>query len=358
MNTKGKKKIRLTVAFWDNPRILPLKEGIVRPEHIELEFESIGANYLFLRNLSEGMKTDVSEMSFSETLLARDRRDVFGRGRWDWTPIPVFLSRGLFWADLYVGSASGIKGLGDLRGKRIGVPDYCMTAALWFRITLKDLYGIEAWDNVWYNNRTRVLSQGGALGLDSEAYGVAKDVGLSFLPVDQTIDVMLDRGELDAAFPPHTADGVTLGNASVLDRYGGTQVVNNPRIRKLLDDSGEAAVFEFFRKTRCHQPNHHVIIKDEVLAEHPWVAMELMDAFTRSKEVAYERAVKTQGAYLMFEQEYRRRQAAVFGRDPYPLGLKAMRKTVERAIRGSLEQGLIRKPIAVEDLYFRTTLDT
>ncbi len=358
-NPRGtKKKIKLTVAFSDNPRVQPLKEGSVQPEHIALEFERISPNYLFLQNLSQGMKTDVSEMSLSETLLARERKDILGKGRWDWTPIPIFLSRGLFWADLYVNAASGIRGLGDLKGKKIGVPDYCMTAALWFKITLKDLYGIEAWDNVWYNNRTRAVSQGGMLSLDSEAYGLAQNVRLYFLPLGQTIDMMLDRGELDAAFPPIMDEGVTAGNASVLDRYGGTQMTNNPRIRKLLDDSGEAAIFEFFRTTGCHQPNHHVIIKNEVLAEHPWVAMELMDAFRRSKEVAYEQAMKTRGTYLIFEPEYRRKQAAVFGEDPYPLGVKAMRKTVERAIRGSLEQGLLRKPINIEDLYFRTTLDT
>jgi 4,5-dihydroxyphthalate decarboxylase len=358
-NPRGtKKKIKLTVAFSDNPRVQPLKEGLVQPEHIALEFERISPNYLFLQNLSQGMKTDVSEMSLSETLLARERKDILGKGRWDWTPIPIFLSRGLFWADLYVNAASGIRGLGDLKGKKIGVPDYCMTAALWFKITLKDLYGIEAWDNVWYNNRTRAVSQGGMLSLDSEAYGLAQNVRLYFLPLGQTIDMMLDRGELDAAFPPIMDEGVTAGNASVLDRYGGTQMTKNPRIRKLLDDSGEAAIFEFFRTTGCHQPNHHVIIKNEVLAEHPWVAMELMDAFRRSKEVAYEQAMKTRGTYLIFEPEYRRKQAAVFGEDPYPLGVKAMRKTVERAIRGSLEQGLIRKPINIEDLYFRTTLDT
>jgi len=358
-NIKGTgKKIKLTVAFSDNPRMQPLKEGAVRPEHIELEFARISPNYLFLRNLSEGMKTDVSEMSISETLLARDRREVLGRGRWEWTPIPVFLSRGLFWADLYVTVASGIKGLGDLKGKRIGVPDYCMTAALWFKITLKDLYGIEAWENVWCNNRTSAMSQGGMLGLDSTTNGVGRNVRLSFLPLGLTTDMMLDRGELDAAFPPILEEGVTADNPSVLDRYGGTQMTGNSRIQKLLDDGGEAVIFEFFRKTGCHQPNHHVIIRNEVLAKHPWVAMELMEAFRRSKEMAYERAMKSRGTYLIFEPEYRRKQAAVFGEDPYPLGVKAMRMTVERAIEGSLEQGLIRKPLKVEDLYFPTTLDT
>ena len=352
------KKLKLTVAFSENPRLLPLKEGIVRPEHIELEFETIGPSDLFFRNLSQGMKTDVSEMSLSETLLARERKDMFGKDRWGWTPIPTFLSRGLFWADLYVNNTSGIKGLGDLRGKKIGIPDYCMTAALWFRITLKDLYGIDARENAWYNNRTSVLSHGGMLSLDSEAYGVAQSVKLSFLPVDQTTDVLLDRGELDAAFPPFDTAHVTAGNTSVLDRYGGTQMMNNPRIHKLLDDSGKAAIFEFFRRTGCHQPNHHVIIKNEILAEHPWVAMELFDAFRRSKEVAFEQARQRRGAYLIFEPRYWQEQEAIFGEDPYPFGLRAMRKTVERAIRGSLEQGLIRKPVEVEDLYFRTTLDT
>jgi 4,5-dihydroxyphthalate decarboxylase len=262
---------------------LPLKEGVVQPEHIELEFETIDASNLFVRNLSQGMKTDVSEMPISETLLARDRKDAFGKGRWNWTPIPTFLSRSLFWANLYAHNASRIKSLGDLKGKRIGIADYCMTAALWFKIILEDLYGIEARDNAWYNNRTKALSQGGMLGLDSETYGAAKGVKFSFLPVDQTMDVLLDRGELDAAFPPDTGHGFMLGNTSVIDRYGGTQMTNNPRIHKLLFDSGEAAIFEFFRKTGCHQPNHHVIIKNEILAEYPWLAMELWDASKRSK---------------------------------------------------------------------------
>ena len=88
------------------------------------------------------------------------------------------------------------------------------------------------------------------------------------------------------------------------------------------------------------------------------MAMDLWNAFRRSKEMAYEQARKTRGTYLIFEPEYLRKQAAVFGEDPYPLGLRAMRKTIERAAQGSLEQGLIRKPIRVEDLYFQTTLDT
>jgi 4,5-dihydroxyphthalate decarboxylase len=183
--------IRLTIGFSDNPRVEPLKDGTVKPQNIELGFVTLDPSTLFQRNLFYD-EFDVAEMSISETLLARERTD--GK-KWDWSALPIFLSRGHHWPYLYVNTASGIASLGDLRGKRIGVPDYDMTAALWFRNTLKDLHGIEAKDNVWFNGRTRELSHGGALGLDkSGPVGVAHH----WLTVDQTLDVMLDRGEIDA----------------------------------------------------------------------------------------------------------------------------------------------------------------
>jgi hypothetical protein len=173
----------------------------------------------------------------------------------------------------------GLAQYADAFEGRIGVPDYAMTAALWFRATLKDLYGIEAKDNVWFNGRTKELSHGGALGLDRAAL-----VGVThhWLSVDQTLDMMLDRGELDAC----------------------------------------------------------TAIRPSSRREHPWVALELFDAFCRSKEVAYQRARRYASAYLYFSGADRQEQAAVLGEDPYPLGLRAMGKNVERAIRGSLEQGL------------------
>src|SRR5580693_6427736 len=157
--------IRLTMAFSDNPRVQPLKDGTIKPQNIELDCITLDPSTLFYRNLFYD-EFDVSEMSISETLLARERSDG---SKWDWSALPVFLSRGHHWPYLYVNTGSGTANLGDLRGKRIGVPDYDMTAALWFRNTLKDLHGIEAKDNVWFNGRTKELSHGGALGLDGRS---------------------------------------------------------------------------------------------------------------------------------------------------------------------------------------------
>ena len=228
--------LRLTIGFSDNPRVEPLKDGTVKPQNIELGFVTLDPSTLFQRNLFYD-EFDVSEMSISETLLARERSD--GR-KWDWSALPIFLSRGHHWPYLYVNEASGIASLADMRGKRIGVPDYDMTAALWFRNTLKDLYGIEAKDNVWFNGRTKELSHGGALGLDR-----AGPVGVThhWLTVDQTLDVMLDRGEIDACTAIRPSNRVTAGDTNVIDRWCGTLIAGNPRLRKLLEDNGKAVVF-------------------------------------------------------------------------------------------------------------------
>jgi 4,5-dihydroxyphthalate decarboxylase len=101
-----------------------------------------------------------------------------------------------------------------------------------------------------------------------------------------------------------------------------------------------------------------VIVQNRILRDHPWVALELFDAFRRSKEIAYKRARRYASAYLYFPGKDGEEQATVVGPDPYPLGLRAMGKTVERAIRGSVEQGLLTKPLRLEDIYYRTTLET
>ena len=265
--------LRLTISYTlDNPRIMPLKDGTVQPEGIELEWRETPS--LFYHNLVYD-DLDVSEMSISSTLLARERTDGT---RWDWSALPVLLSSGgLVWMPTYVNTSSGIRELRDLKGKRFGMPDYHMTAALWLRITLKDLYGIEARDVTWYNGRSRGMSRDEVLGLDKDP---PPGVNLNYIDEGQTLDSMLDRGELDAAFGVDPAHAFSSRPDETMHR-GGTQMAGNPRLRPLFSDGGKAVMAEYHQKFGgFHQPNHHVIVQNRILREHPWAAMSLFNSIS------------------------------------------------------------------------------
>ncbi len=199
------------------------------------------------------------------------------------------------------------------------------------------------------------MSHAGALGLDKQG---PRGVEHHWLTADQTLDQMLDRGEIDACTAIRPQNRITAGNKTVIDRWGGTEIRGNPRLRKLLDDNGKSVVFDFYRKTGCFQANHHIIVQNRILREHPWVVLELFDAFRRSKEIAYDRARRYEVVRTYFPGQGFAEQSAVVGDDPYPLGLAAMGRTLERAMRGSVEQGLLTRPLALDDIYFRTTLKT
>lgn len=326
--------LRLKTTCAPNPRIRPLVDGDVAVEGVEFDWRLQPVPLLFRDNIAKD-ELELSEMSISETLLTVDRREAFGRGRWQWQALPVYLSRGHFWGGMYVNAASGIHGPDDLKGKQIGVPDYPMTAALWMRIVLKDLYGIEAADNAWHNLRPRSESQAIALELDKDP---PPGITVSWELNDEPL-ALLERGELDAAI------GV-----------GGPAFEASDKVRKLMPDNGRAVFGEFFRKTGCFQANHHFVMQRSILDEHSGLARALYEGFEQSKQTAYER--DGDAAYLFFEGDDRTEQASVYGNDPFPLGLAAMRKTVERAVQGSLEQGLIRRPVKLEDVYHPATLDT
>lgn len=350
--------LRLVVGLSDNPRVHPLIDGTVKPQNIDLEFVITppGAEKHY-RNLKYD-EFDVAEMSISHTLITKERSDGT---RWDWGVLPVFPYKILPWSDFWISTASGIEHPKDLRGKRVGVPDYQMTAALWMRAMLKDLYDIDPEDITWYNGRTRKLSHGIVTGLDVNP---PPGVAIKWLTEDQTFDVMLDHGDLDAAWHLEWSAYLELPAArsgdlfAVSDRYGGTALKSNPRIRKLFEDEGKQLHIEYYQKTGVVPANHLFFVQNRILREHRWVALELFKAFQRAKQVAYERARKLRWGYLIFEGKDFEEQTAIFGEDPYPFGIGANRRMLERLFLASWEQGLTRKLAKIEEFFHPSTLET
>lgn len=344
--------LNLTVAVTRNLRFEPLIDGTITSKILNLQFVVTTPPELFYRNLKYD-EFDVFEMSLSELAISRER----GEGtRWQWSALPVFPAKAFLWFGLYVNSEAGIQGIQDLRGKRVGVPDYAMTAALWFRSFLRELHGIRPQDISWYVGRTKQFSHGALVGLDQHP---PTGVTLKWLTEEETFDRMLDSGDLDAAYsvaPSHDPKLQTFG--SKIDRYGGTPIAGNPRLRKLFHDGGRQVTIDYFRKTGIVPANHTLAVQKRLLNEHPWLALELFKLCREAKLAAYERAKRWSSAYLYFEGNDAANQAALFGDDPFPYGIKANQKMLELLFRNSHEEGLTHKLARVEDIFHPTTFDT
>lgn len=340
--------LKLKIGVTKNPRFEPLIDGTVKSAQLNLDITVTTPPELFFRNLKND-EFDVFEMSLSEYLITREQ----AKGdRWQWAALPIFPAKAFVWLGLFVNTAAGIAGLSDLRGKRVGVPDYVMTAALWFRIFLRELCGIQPSEISWFIGRIPELSHGGALGVDIKPAGVP----LTWLTAAQSFDVMLDRGEIDAAYgfaPRHDPKLFKLN----IDRYGGTPLEDNPRLDKLFADGGRTVVEAFFKKTGLVPANHVIIAQRRLLEENPWLAGELYRLFSESKQAAYERTNFGSPAYLYFESNDRKTQAATFGDDPFPFGISKNRPMLEMLFRNSNEEGLTRNRAKIEEVFFPALLN-
>ena len=133
-------------------------------------------------------------MSLSEFLITREQ----AKGdRWQWYALPIFPAKAFVWLALFVNTGAGIRNALRSQGKRVGMPDYVMTAGLWFRVILRELCAIRPNEISWYIGRVQDLSHGGLLGMDTQAAGRCVH---DWLTAAQTFDVMLDQGEIDAAY--------------------------------------------------------------------------------------------------------------------------------------------------------------
>jgi 4,5-dihydroxyphthalate decarboxylase len=327
--------LKLRVAYMMNPRLAPLLDGTVKAEGVDLEFELGLSSHWFYHHLTKN-DFDVFEYSISDYLIVRDRPEL---RHLEWTAIPVFLLKAYPPLLTHVNVHAGIASMRDLKGKRFGLPDFEMTAGLWMRAMVKELYGIQPQDIDWYVGRPRGMGRSLELGLDKNP---PTGVSLTWLPEPGAMQRMLQDGEIDAAFP----------GTDILLSAGST-------VKWLFEaDGGQGFFQEFYQKTGFLPCNHTIVVQRRILEQEPWVAMALFDAFERSKQESYRRAREAQQAYLIFPGDDFDRQAATFGADPYPSGLAANRRMLAMAGQESFEEGLIKQPPDVDGLFWETVRPT
>ena len=342
--------LNLKLGVTKNPRFEPLIDGSVKSDKLNMNIHVTTPPELFFKNLKND-EFDVFEMSLSEFLITREQ----AKGdRWQWQALPIFPAKAFVWMTLFINTGAGIQTLCDLKGKRVGIPDYVMTAGLWFRIILKELCAVRPNEISWYIGRVQELSHGGLLGMDTRP---PAGVSTTWLTTAQTFDVMLDRGEIDAAYgfaPRHNAKLMTLN----MDRYGGTPLEGNPRLRKMFADGGLSIVEAFHKKTGIVPANHVIVAQRRVLEQQPWLPSEIVRLFSESKRIAYERGNFASPAYLYFDDSDRASQEKMVGNDPFPFGIKNNRRMLEMLFQNSHEEGLTQRLAKIEEVFSPGLLDT
>jgi 4,5-dihydroxyphthalate decarboxylase len=321
--------MKLKMAFHKNPRIVPLVDGTVPLDGYEMDWHVGHAAQLFHWHLHENV-CDVFEFSISEYLITKDEIRRGDRSGLRWLAIPTFLMKAAMWLEFYVHADSGIQTFADLKGKRIGIPDFQMTAGVWMRIVLRELYGIRPQDIAWVNGRPPEATH-----MQNVTNSLAPGIEVRRLQPGERLNDLLQSGEIDGAYGDNSSANVEASD----------------KVRKLPFEIGRQTFRDYYAKTGLTPVNHILLVQEQLLQEDPALPMKLYDTFERSKQVAYERARQAAEAYFLFPEMTFADAAAEFGADPYPPGLTTNRRMVQTVIDELLDEGLIRQPPQIDALF-------
>jgi 4,5-dihydroxyphthalate decarboxylase len=321
----------MSLGCWNYDRTRALMDGSVQPQGIDLNYLNMPVEETFFRMLRH-QEFDAAEMSLSSYTVS-----LFKPQR-PFVAIPVFPSRFFRHSCIYVNANSGIREPRDLIGKRVGNPEYQMTAPVWIRGILSDHYGVPV-DSVTYcTGGEEEPGRPEKLKLDLPANIRVEPIGET-----QTLSQMLLDGEIDALY--------TARMPSTFRTGGG-------RVRRLFDNFVDVER-QYFRDTGIFPIMHTVAIRTEVYQANRWVAQSLYKAFLEAQRQNYEdlmetAALKTSLPWLTAHVEETRRE---MGDDFWPYGLDRNRKTLETFLRYHFEQGLSKRLLTPDELFAPEALE-
>jgi len=312
---------RLTFACGFYDRTEPLRTGDVAVADIDLDFQTIQNPREIFDRMGGQQEFDVSEFSSSE-FISR-----FASGDCPFVALPVFPSRVFRHGYIYVNRKSGIRTPKDMEGKRVGVPLYTMTAAVWVRGHLTHQYGVDVSTITWLEAATNHAGSHG----EPSAPPLLKPVKIERDAKGRSLSELLAAGELDAII--------------------GTQHPNpHPDIAPMFADS-RAVERDFFIKTKIFPIMHLVVIRKDVYERDRSIAGKLFKGFVDAKNLALARMHKGHPFMLPWFHQDLHEIDGVFGGDPYPYGIEANRPTLQGLVDYMAEQHFIARRIPVEELF-------
>jgi len=332
IDKRATNKLQLSIAIGDYDRNRPLIDGAVEIDGVAPVVMTLTPEEMFFRAMRHEA-FDVCELSLSSFVLRT------ARGNSPYVGIPAFLSRAFRHTSIIVRSDRGIAKPQDLKGKRVGIPEWQLTANVWTRALLADDYGVTPSDIRWVRGGLEEPGRLEKLAITPPPGVVIDDIGPT-----QTLRDMLDAGEIDAFIGPRAPTSFTPSNA---------------KLRWLFDDPTREAI-EYFRRTRIFPIMHLVGVRRSLAERHPWLPMALFKAFERSKQLALAHLADTSATKvtLPFVEEQLRRAHEVMGEDFWPYGLAANRHVLEAFLRHHHAQGISSRMVAVEELFHPGTLES
>jgi 4,5-dihydroxyphthalate decarboxylase len=316
--------IHLTLACEDYDRTRPLKDGTIKPEGIELNYVALEVEEIFWR-MCRYEEFDAAELSMGAFLVAA------AQGRRPFVAIPVFPSRTFRHRCIFVNTGSKIGKPEDLRGKRMGVPEYTMTAAVWLRGMFQHDYGVKPEEIHWIQAGEEQPGR-----KDRVDFDLPKGIRLDVVQ-DKTLNEMLESGAIDALMSP---------------RMPSAFVAGSPRVARLFPDYRRAEM-DYFRRTKIFPIMHVIVIRKNIYDANPWVAQSLYKAFSEAKDRCFSRLYDTNVLHVSlpwFSAAYEETRAAM-GADYWPYGFAPNRDVLETLHGYLFEQGLIKQKLELETLF-------
>lgn len=317
-------KLQLTLALSRYDHTEDLVTGRTPIEGVDLNYLELPLHDIFFRFL-QFRDFDLAEMSMAKYAAMASQNDPTV------TALPVFPSRVARHSSIFVRRDGPIKAPADLNGRRVGVPEWAQTAAVYSRGLLMHHFGVDLSSIEWVQAGE---DQPGRF----EKVALALPAGLRLTPVaDKSLSEMLTSGELDAILVAQPPRAFLRGDANIV---------------RLFENYMELEQ-KYVRETKILPIMHTIAIKQSIVDQHPWVVVNLMNAFETAKNNSLERALYAGATRFPIPWcfEYAREAQQIWGEDFWPYGVDANRRTLDLFLQYAYEQGVCRRRLQPEELF-------
>jgi 4,5-dihydroxyphthalate decarboxylase len=324
-------KLNLSVAVGNYDRTRPLMDGLVQIDGVDPVFMALDPEEIFFRAFRRA-EFDVCELSMSSFTVKTDQ------GNNPYVGVPAFVSRAFRHTSIYV-RTDRIKAPADLKGRKVGVPEYQLTANVWARAMLEDDHGVKPSDVHWIRGGLEEVGR-----REKIAITLPSDVRLDSAPEGRTLNDLLASGEIDAFMGPRVPSCFERGH---------------PHVGWLFPDPTAAAT-DYFKRTGIFPIMHVLGVRRSIVEQHSWLPAALLKAFERAKAVAVEKLSDTSSTKvtLPFVEEQLVAARALMGRDYWSYGVAPNRAVLETFLHHHHRQGLSSREVKVEEMFHPTTFET